>query len=110
MNPAARRPLDPAELAPRLAALPQWRHDPARGGTITRDFVFADFRQAFAFMTHVALMAERMDHHPEWSNVYNRVSITLTTHAAKGLTGNDLALAAYADEAAAAAGVRTAAA
>ena len=57
-------------------------------------------------MAQVALAAEKHDHHPEWSNVYNRVSITLTTHAAKGLTENDFALAAYADTAATAAGAR----
>jgi 4a-hydroxytetrahydrobiopterin dehydratase len=112
MKPSSRPPpLDAAQLAARLAAAPHWRHDPARGGTITRDFVFQDFRQAFAFMTQVALMAERLDHHPEWRNVYQRVSITLTTHDAHGLTAKDFALAAEADRAFEAfAGVRTAAA
>jgi 4a-hydroxytetrahydrobiopterin dehydratase len=89
--------LGAAEVAARRAELPEWSHDSARGGTLSRQFVFKDFRQAFGFMTQVALMAERMDHHPEWSNVYNRVAITLTTHSAKGLTANDFALAAYAD-------------
>ena len=55
-------------------------------------FRFADFRTAFAFMTRVALAAERADHHPEWSNVYNRVDVRLTTHDAGGLTGRDFAL------------------
>jgi 4a-hydroxytetrahydrobiopterin dehydratase len=79
--------------------LPAWRFSAERGGTIRRDFVFADFVQAFAFMTRVALVAEKHDHHPEWSNVYNRVSITLTTHDAGGLTARDIALARAADAA-----------
>ena len=60
---------------------------------ITRDFVFADFSEAFAFMTRVALLAETMNHHPEWSNVYRTVSITLSTHDAGGLTELDTRLA-----------------
>jgi 4a-hydroxytetrahydrobiopterin dehydratase len=88
------------------AELPDWQFDSARGGTIRRDFVFADFVEAFAFMTRVALVAEKHDHHPEWSNVYNRVSITLTTHDAGGLTTKDLALARAADAAHAAAAAR----
>ena len=70
------------------------------GLAITRQFKFADFQQAFAFMTQVALAAERADHHPEWSNVYNRVDMRLTTHDAGGLTERDFALAAVADAAA----------
>ena len=66
---------------------------------ITREFVFKDFNRAFAFMTQVALAAEKADHHPEWSNVYNKVRITLTTHDAGGLTQKDLDLARFADEA-----------
>ena len=61
------------------------------------DCVFGDFRQAFAFMTEVALLAEKADHHPEWSNVYNKVSIKLTTHDAGGLTAKDVALAKQID-------------
>ena len=75
-----------------LAALPDWRWDEARGG-IARSFKFRDFGEAFAFMTRVALAAERADHHPEWSNVWNRVDIFLTTHSAGGLTEKDVALA-----------------
>ncbi|HYD59444.1 MAG TPA: 4a-hydroxytetrahydrobiopterin dehydratase [Noviherbaspirillum sp.] len=71
---------------------PEWRHDHLRGA-ISREFVFADFTQAFAFMTQVALVAEKRDHHPEWSNVYNTVSVTLTTHDAGGLTEKDIYLA-----------------
>ena len=85
--------IEPSRLASLLTALPQWRYQPERGGSITRDWVFVDFNEAFAFMTRVAMLAERYDHHPEWSNVYNRVSITLTTHDAGGLSSRDLELA-----------------
>lgn len=81
------------------AELPAWQFDAERGGTITREFVFGDFAQAFSFMTRVALVAEKHDHHPEWSNVYNRVRIVLTTHDAGGLTDKDIALARAADAA-----------
>ena len=64
---------------------------------IERSFKFKDFAAAWSFMSHVALLAERQDHHPEWCNVYNRVTILLTTHDARGLTGRDLALAAAID-------------
>ena len=70
----------------------QWRPVDGRDA-ITRDFVFADFSEAFAFMTRVALLAETMNHHPEWSNVYRTVSITLSTHDAGGLTELDTRLA-----------------
>jgi 4a-hydroxytetrahydrobiopterin dehydratase len=60
---------------------------------ITRTFTFADFSEAFAFMTRVALLAEKMDHHPEWSNVYRTVTVTLSTHDAGGVTDRDVALA-----------------
>jgi 4a-hydroxytetrahydrobiopterin dehydratase len=67
-------------------------------GKLERTFRFADFSQAFAFMTRVALLAERMDHHPEWSNVYNTVRIALCTHSAGGkITEKDRALAAAID-------------
>lgn len=85
------------ELPPLLASLPQWRHSADRGGTISREFRFADFQAAFGFMTGLALHAERNNHHPEWSNVYNRVNITLTTHDAGGLTMNDIEFARAAD-------------
>ncbi|KAJ2009217.1 Pterin-4-alpha-carbinolamine dehydratase 2 [Coemansia sp. RSA 2611] len=68
-----------------------------------KSFVFGDFVQAFAFMTSVALKAERMDHHPEWFNVYNRVDITLSTHDCQGLSSRDIALAELIDQAAASA-------
>jgi 4a-hydroxytetrahydrobiopterin dehydratase len=66
-------------------------------GIITRDFEFADFTEAFSFMTAVALKAEHSDHHPEWSNVYNKVSINLRTHSAGGITQLDFDLAAKID-------------
>jgi 4a-hydroxytetrahydrobiopterin dehydratase len=65
---------------------------------ITKQFKFADFNAAFAFMTRAALAAEKMDHHPEWSNVWNRVNVTLTTHDAGGLTERDIALAEAMDK------------
>lgn len=75
-----------------LAALPEWSL--ARdGAAIERKFQFADFSEAFAFMARVALLAEQRDHHPEWSNVYNRVEITLTTHDAGGLSARDVEMA-----------------
>jgi 4a-hydroxytetrahydrobiopterin dehydratase len=79
-----------------LAPLAQWHHDESRGA-IRREFVFADFAEAFAFMTQIALVADRSNHHPEWSNVYNRVDITLTTHDVDGLSQRDIDLARYAD-------------
>jgi 4a-hydroxytetrahydrobiopterin dehydratase len=75
-----------------------WTREEKRDA-ITREFAFKDFNRAFAFMTQVALAAERADHHPEWSNVYNKVRVTLTTHDAGGVTQKDLDLARFADEA-----------
>ena len=65
---------------------------------ITRSFTFRDFNEAFGFMTRVALVAEKRDHHPEWRNVYNKVTITWTTHDAGGLTEKDIRLARVCDE------------
>ena len=90
--------LTPEQIREALAALPQWTHDAARGA-IRRDFVFADFNEAFGFMTRIALAAERADHHPEWFNVYNRVELTLTTHDCQGLSQRDIDLARLADQA-----------
>ena len=75
-----------------LQALPQCSLA-REGAAITRSFVFADFEEAFAFMTRVALIAEKRDHHPEWFNVYNKVDITLTTHDAGGLSLRDVKMA-----------------
>ena len=76
--------------------LPQWRMVAGRDA-IARDFSFADFSAAWGFMARVALLAEKHDHHPEWSNVWNRVSIVLSTHDAGGLSARDVALAAAID-------------
>lgn len=84
--------LDAAGRAALAAELPGWTmvegHD-----AITRSFRFADFSEAWGFMARVALLAEKQDHHPEWSNVWNRVVITLTTHDAGGLSARDVMLA-----------------
>lgn len=84
--------LSEAERTEALDGLPEWDHDEARDA-ITRSILFADFIEAFGFMTQVALIAERMNHHPEWSNVYNRVDILLTTHDAGGLSPRDIDMA-----------------
>lgn len=70
------------------------------GASIVREFAFANFRVAFAFMTECALGAEKLDHHPEWSNVYSKVSVRLTTHDTGGLTERDFKLARIMDKAA----------
>jgi len=85
-------PLSEAERADALDGLADWDYDEARDA-ITRSFTFADFSEAFAFMTRVALLAEKADHHPEWSNVWNRVEILLSTHDAGGLSARDVRLA-----------------
>ncbi len=84
-----------------LEALPLWSDLPGERDAISRTFVFPDFNAAFAFMSRVALKAERMDHHPEWSNVWNRVEVTLTTHDAGGVTGLDVEMAVFMDSVAA---------
>jgi 4a-hydroxytetrahydrobiopterin dehydratase len=84
--------LSQAEREDALEGLPEWDYEDGRDA-ITRSFTFDDFSQAFAFMTQVALLAEKADHHPEWSNVYNRVEILLTTHDAGGLSGRDVEMA-----------------
>ena len=89
-----------------LEKLPLWSDLPGGRGAISRTFVFADFNAAFAFMARVALKAERMDHHPEWSNVWNRVEVTLTTHDAGGVTALDVEMAGFMDTVAAELGVR----
>ena len=87
-----------AEISSALrATLPQWTHDPQRDA-LARSFRFADFAQAFAFMTRLALVSERMNHHPEWFNVYNRVEVVLTTHDANGVSEEDVALAQFMDQ------------
>jgi 4a-hydroxytetrahydrobiopterin dehydratase len=82
--------LSTAELEQQLRELPGWS---IQAGKLQRQFKFRDFVTAFGFMTQVALVAEAMGHHPEWFNVYNRVTIDLTTHDANGITLKDIALA-----------------
>jgi len=84
--------LSDAEIAQLVTELPGWTLR-ADGLAIERAFRFGDFSEAFAFMTRVALLAEQHDHHPEWSNVYNRVAITLTTHDCGGLSARDATMA-----------------
>lgn len=90
--------LDTKQATEALHALPLWTLD-AQAGAITREFVLADFMHAFAFMTQIAIAAEKHNHHPEWSNVYNKVRITWTTHDVQGLSSNDIAMARYCDQA-----------
>lgn len=85
--------LSESERDTALAELDGWRYDAARNG-IAKSFRFADFNTAFAFMTRAALAAEQADHHPDWSNVWNRVEVLLSTHSAGGVTAKDIALAA----------------
>jgi 4a-hydroxytetrahydrobiopterin dehydratase len=87
--------LDPAEAA---ATLDGWSADAARPA-LRRTFLFADFAEAFGFMSRIAILAEKQDHHPEWFNVYNRVEVTLTTHDAGGVTARDVTLARAMDAA-----------
>lgn len=82
-----------------LSAHPEWKLVDGRDA-IQRVFKFADFNEAFGFMTRVAIAADKADHHPEWFNVYNKVDITLTTHDADGLSQRDIDLAAFIDKAA----------
>lgn len=84
--------LTDAQRTAALAELPGWALS-REGKAIERTFTFADFVEAFGFMTRVAILAEKADHHPEWFNVYNRVEITLTTHDAGGLSTRDIEMA-----------------
>lgn len=92
------------DVAEMLKALPGWSAAPGDRPALLRKLAFADFNAAFGFMTRVALLADKMDHHPEWSNVYNRVEVLLTTHDAGGVTELDLKMARFIDEAATALG------
>jgi 4a-hydroxytetrahydrobiopterin dehydratase len=84
--------LDAAARAAFLGEFPDWREVEGRDA-IARSFAFKDFSEAFAFMTRAALLAEKMDHHPEWFNVYNKVDVTLSTHDAGGVTAKDIEMA-----------------
>ncbi|HET9622986.1 MAG TPA: 4a-hydroxytetrahydrobiopterin dehydratase [Kofleriaceae bacterium] len=92
-------PLDADEVQRRLAEHHGWT---VHAGKLHREFAFADFVTAFGFMARVALVAERMNHHPEWSNVYGKVVVDLVTHDARGITHKDFELAAAMDRFAAA--------
>jgi 4a-hydroxytetrahydrobiopterin dehydratase len=85
-----------AKRSEALAKLTGWQEVAGRDA-IRKEFRFKDFNQAFGFMSRVALMAEKMDHHPEWFNVYNRVDVTLATHDCNGLSARDIKLAAFID-------------
>jgi 4a-hydroxytetrahydrobiopterin dehydratase len=85
-----------------LKSLPQWKAGEGERDAILRTFTFKDFNAAFGFMTRVAIMADKLDHHPEWFNVYNRVEVLLATHDADGVTSLDVTLAKFMDEVAAA--------
>lgn len=87
----------PEQLAPLLSSLPGWTYQPQRGGLLEREFVFTDFVEAFGFMSQIAIQAEKMNHHPEWANVYNTVRVTLTTHDIGGLSGKDVCMAQFMD-------------
>lgn len=85
------------EVLEMLAGVQGWKLD-RQGSAISRTFIFHSFIEAFGFMTKAALVAEKMNHHPEWSNVYKTVNVTLTTHDSGGLTALDFKLAAKMDE------------
>ena len=84
--------LSDEERAEALKGLPEWRYEESERA-IRRDFRFADFGEAFAFMTRAAIAAEKADHHPDWSNSWNKVAVALSTHSEGGVTGKDIALA-----------------
>ncbi len=90
----ARQRLPEVEVRKRLTEVPEWR---VEDGRLHREFQFPNFVEAFGFMARVALLAERRDHHPDWSNVYNRVTIDLMTHDAGGITARDFDLASAID-------------
>ena len=92
-----RKKLTAAEITTRLERLDGWELDE---GFLVKKFNFADFNAAFGFMARVALQAEKLDHHPDWSNTWNRVRVKLTTHDTGGLTELDFALAEFMDQAA----------
>ena len=87
-------PLPPDALADAVAALDGWS---VEDGKLHKEYVFADFVEAFGFMSQIAILAEKMDHHPEWSNVYSRIEVFLTTHDAGGITELDFELAEHMD-------------
>lgn len=94
--------LDVTQIDAALQHLPDWRHiksEETGRNTLSRDYAFGDFNAAFGFMVRVAMAAERLDHHPDWSNSYNRVTISLSTHDAGGVTELDFQLARFCEAA-----------
>jgi len=89
-----------------LKQRPLWTKVPGERDAIQRTFRFSDFSAAFGFMTRMAILADKLDHHPEWFNVYNRVDVVLTTHDAGGVTELDVTLAGLMDTAATSAGMK----
>lgn len=98
MSAAGDEVLDDEALADALATLPSWS---MRDGALHRELAFSDFNEAFGFMTRVALVAERLDHHPDWSNSWNRVVVDIISHAQRGVTNGCVVLARAIDELAA---------
>ena len=85
------------EMGQHMTTLQNWHLD-AKLGSITREFVLVDFLRAFEFMKQIAIEADRHNHHPEWRNVYNKVTITWTTHDVQGMSMNDIELAHICDQ------------
>ena len=88
--------LTPEARTQALSNLQSWEHD-TEEDAISKTLQFSDFKEAFAFMTQVALEAEKINHHPDWSNAYNQVHVVLTTHDVEGLSERDIELARYID-------------
>ena len=82
--------LNENDIKESLKILPEWSYE---NGSITKTFLFKNFKQAFAFMTRIAFECELQEHHPDWENVYNRLTIKLNTHDVQGITENDFKLA-----------------
>jgi 4a-hydroxytetrahydrobiopterin dehydratase len=97
--------LKPSDKKAALAKLKGWKKVSGRDA-IKKTFIFADFNAAFAWMSRVAMQAEKLDHHPEWDNVYKTVNVVLTTHDAGGLSALDIAMAKFMDKTAGSAGRR----
>jgi 4a-hydroxytetrahydrobiopterin dehydratase len=95
-SPPALVLIDETQIEKALVSLPHWQYD-AQSRSLRRNIVFADFSQALAAMVRIGIEAEKADHHPEWSNVYNRLDIRLTTHDVNGVSFKDLALASEID-------------
>lgn len=93
--------LNAEQISTEISSLPDWEYQAGDGDaaeSLGAQFVFGNFVEAFAFMTAVAIEAEKRNHHPEWSNVYNKVNVTLTTHDSGGVTEQDVALATRVSE------------